>query len=720
MVPAVQAGGQVGHRRMSSLRSTTLNFFKGNNKVSQLQYSTSLRRNELTINSQLPITEENVSPTTTGPPNRAGTEPTLSEKTMSRHHFSSTGVFEVGFGRGPPPPPLPASKRESSSAGGDDEDGNGSTITIGMDAREMSPSRQSEFDNMEEKLGSTTTQSARSKKRGQKLKMALSLLRRRSNTNLRRAYGDSVDGNSETSRDQETFFEPLLDPDYIEPAPSPTRATATPPGQLNQPRTNGFKFALIPRSHARQVLTKAPPQPPPDNRRPRRATVASVIFDPSGDPEHPRNSMWSGRPSSSQSGILKGMPQDEGDMSNGSLVNPDGTLVNGSAAPGGGLFPRPPSLQRHWSDGAQNNHGTASAMDKSGVSTPCLDQEPRPLSFSTVFNGYGGSMKITEAVSLETRVHELERQVTTLQNFITQHVEFPLQPRRTFSTGAPTNRDNRDRELLLRPPNDDRKFSKRSFSLSSAGSSEKLGSPELPSTPRNLYPPPRSADQRAPQYSPRTEQEREETLQALEGFRVNSENKRNTASTIKGPTLMHDDLIGTRSPSPTPIVSMAQYTGLVSQVKREQRARRKLEVQITNLQEQMSLVLHRQLLQSSASPTVADTMSLRPGDFSSIRRKASSEVPTPDLTPPRASPIGNFFTGFDSNMVDDDDSDDESVFVGLDADDNEIWETPAEGRESMISDSDSDRGFRETLSAFPSPQRTLSLSQLTHKSSLAR
>lgn len=205
-VQAVQAGGQAGHRRMSSLRSTTLSFFKGNNKGSQLQHSTSLRRNELTINSQLPIMEENVSPTAIGPPSRADTEPTLSEKTMSRHHFSSTGVFEVGFGRGPPL--LPAPKRESSSAGGDDEDG--STITIGMDAREMSPSRQSEFDNMEEKLGSTTTQSARSKKRGQKLKMALSLLRRRSNTNLRRAYGDSVDGNSETSRDRETFFVSLF------------------------------------------------------------------------------------------------------------------------------------------------------------------------------------------------------------------------------------------------------------------------------------------------------------------------------------------------------------------------------------------------------------------------------------------------------------------------------------------------------------------------------
>jgi len=431
--------------------------------------------------------------------------------------------------------------------------------------------------------------------------------------------------------------------------------------------------------------------------------------------------MWSGRPSSGQSGILKGMSQDEGGMSSGSLVNPDGTLVNGTATPGGGLFPRPASLQRHWSDGARNDHGTVSVVDRSGVSTPCIDQEPvRPLSFSPMFNGYGGSMKITEAVSLETRVQELETQVATLQNFITQHVEFPLQPRRTFSTGAPTNRDNGDRELLLGPPTDDRKFLKRSYSFSSAGSSEKLGSPELPSTPRNLCPPPRSADQRVPQYSPRTEQEREETLQALEGFRVNAESKRNTASTIKGPTLMRGDLIETRSPSPTPIVSMAQYTGLVSQVKREQRARRKLEAQIANLQEQMSLVLHRQLLQSSASPTIADALSLRPGDFSSIRRKTSSEVPTPDLTPPRASPVSHMFTGFDSSMVGDDDSDGESVFMGIDADDNEIWETPAEERESMISDSDSDRGFRETLSAFPSPQRTLSLSQLTHKSSLAR
>lgn len=121
---------------------------------------------------------------------------------------------------------------------------------------------------------------------------------------------------------------------------------------------------------------------------------------------------------------------------------------------------------------------------------------------------------------------------------------------------------------------------------------------------------------------------------------------------------------------------------------------------------------------------------LRP-DFGSIRRKTSSEVPTPDLTPPRTSPTnyhaipGNLFNGFDSDLMIGDsdyenDDDDGGLFLGVDADDNEVWETPAEEMESMLHDSDSDRIFRETLSAFPSSQpRTMSLSQLTHKSSLA-
>lgn len=204
MVPTVPAGPPAGHRRMSSLRSTTLNFFKGNTKGSQLQYSSSLRRNELTISSPLPITEENVSPTTRGPPSRAVTDPMLSEK---RHYFpASAGFFEAGFGRGL----IPASEKASSI--GDDDDDNESTITAGVESRQMSPSRQSDFDR--KVAGSATaTQSARSKKRGAKLKMALSLLRRRSNTNLRRAYGDPVDDTSETSRDRETFFVSI----YISP-----------------------------------------------------------------------------------------------------------------------------------------------------------------------------------------------------------------------------------------------------------------------------------------------------------------------------------------------------------------------------------------------------------------------------------------------------------------------------------------------------------------------
>jgi hypothetical protein len=146
-----------------------------------------------------------------GPPSRADTEPMLSEK---RHHFpSSAGFFEVGFGRRL----IPGSEKASSVGDNDgdddddddDDDGNESTITAGVESRQMSPSRQSEF---EHKMAdsATTTQSARSKKRGAKLKMALSLLRRRSNTNLRRAYGDPPDETCETSRDRETFFVRIL------------------------------------------------------------------------------------------------------------------------------------------------------------------------------------------------------------------------------------------------------------------------------------------------------------------------------------------------------------------------------------------------------------------------------------------------------------------------------------------------------------------------------
>lgn len=509
-----------------------------------------------------------------------------------------------------------------------------------------------------------------------------------------------------------------MDPDFIDTENTPSRVSS--PSTVRaapQPKSSGFKFAFSARNHNRQVLTK---QPPVETRRPRRATVASVVFDAtsSRDPERPRTSVWSTlspRPSSSQSVIPKNMQSEDG---MGGFVNSNG----GPGTPGGGLFPRPASLQRHWSDGPRHqrdNSGVSNTDSSPNGHSRTTNQETnqvRPLSFGAMLNGYS-TMKITEAVTLETRVRELEEQVSTLQNFITQSDFRP--GRRNFSTAtAPEHLP--DHNTLNVP-----KFTQRTYSISSAGSSDKVDSSEFPSTPRNLGPPPRPGDQGTSKvrgYSPHAAQRREETLQALEGNREDMGSRRDTSSTIRAPNSTG------RSPSPPPSVSLAQFTGLVAVVKREQRARRRLEAQIANLQEQMALVLHRQLL-SSASPTATDASAgrLRP-DFSSIRRKTSSEVPTPDLTPPRTSPTnyhaipGNLFTGFDSELMDESDyeNDDESLFIGVDADDNEVWETPAEEREHMLDDSDSDRVFRETLSAFPSPQpRTMSLSQLTHKSSLA-
>lgn len=695
---STSSAAPMGHRRISSFRTSTFNFFKGNSKGS-LHTSGSIRRNEVTISNPLPYTEENVSPTTASPPSRADTEPTISH----RHKFPA--VFEIGPSRAV----QGINTRGASSMVDEESDIENGSITVGMDLRDMSPSRQTQTDpesSTDDRKAASP--SSRSKTKGAKLKMALSLLRRRSNNNLRRAYVDPVDERYESTDERSPFIEPLMDPDFIDRSNAGSRLSSAPSTVRPQPKSSGFKFAFTARNHNRQVLTK---QPPEDMRRPRRATVASLVPDPSmpQDPERPRTSVWSTspRPNSSQSVI----PKEE--------VNGDGT----PGTPGGGLFPRPASLQRNWSDGPRHHRdasGVSNADSCGGDPSRPASQAPdhgRPASFAGMLNGYS-SMKITEAMSLETRVKELEKEVETLKEFITQNSSIPL--RRNFSTVPGISDPN-----TLGVP-----AFLRSLSISSAGSSDKVDSSEFPSTPKNLGAPPRPE---GPLKARTSAQKREEALQALEGNREDTRSKRDTSSTIRAPKSTERS---TSPLTPSTTVSISQYTGLVSLVKREQRARRKAEAQISNLQEQMALVLHRQLLSSSPTDTVHSSSRLRTG-FGSIRRKTSSEVPTPDLTPPRTSPTnyhaipGNLFTGFDSEAgIDESDyeNDDGSLFIGVDADDNEIWETPAEDRESMIGDdSDSDRIFRETMSAFPSPggrssdtQRTMSLSQLTHKSSLAR
>lgn len=195
MVPTSSAA-PMGHRRISSFRTSTFNFFKGNSKGS-LHSSGSIRRNEITISNPLPYTEENVSPTTASPPSRADTEPTISH----RHKFPA--VFEIGPSRAV----QGINTRGTTSIVGEESDTGEGSITVGMDLRDLSPSRQTQTDTescTDDKKAASP--SSRSKTKGAKLKMALSLLRRRSNNNLRRAFADPVEERYESTDEREPFI----------------------------------------------------------------------------------------------------------------------------------------------------------------------------------------------------------------------------------------------------------------------------------------------------------------------------------------------------------------------------------------------------------------------------------------------------------------------------------------------------------------------------------
>jgi hypothetical protein len=181
---------------------------------------------------------------------------------------------------------------------------------------------------------------------------------------------------------------------------------------------------------------------------------------------------------------------------------------------------------------------------------------------------------------------------------------------------------------------------------------------------------------------------------------------------------------------------MAEYTGIVAMVKREQKARRRLEQQVAALQEQMAAVLHRQLIADSTqsrSPLLENVSPRRRHhhpDFNALHRKASSEVPTPDITPPPSSSSNaaqrqsaNLFTSFDSGGASPGSDDGHSTvnsFYDANRTHSDAWQTPSEEKENMLERTDSVSTFGETLLDFPPPgggSRTLSLSQLTLKSS---
>ncbi|KAF8443460.1 hypothetical protein BGX38DRAFT_759919 [Terfezia claveryi] len=243
---------------------------------------------------------------------------------------------------------------------------------------------------------STEVSAANSKKKGVKLRMAaFNILKMKSSSFLRKTQ----DGHEQQGITRRR--------DSVDPFPSSL-------GGMTLSRSSTAAAAGT-------ASTSAPPRRgrlqkplPTDLLNRRRSTGVEPIREDRVDPIESRPQDWEQvvrRPSSSQS-------SHPGGAARGDDVAQDPSIVTGGNVPGG-LYPRPPSLKRHWSDGPQGRRGSASQTPGSPPRAATEGSDgPRPLSF---FNHYG-SMKITEAVTLESRVRDLESQVAMLKTYVTTHV----------------------------------------------------------------------------------------------------------------------------------------------------------------------------------------------------------------------------------------------------------------------------------------------------------
>ncbi|KAI5777204.1 hypothetical protein EDC01DRAFT_732559 [Geopyxis carbonaria] len=547
---------------------------------------------------------------------------------------------------------------------------------------------------------------SRGKTAGAKLRLALSLLRRRSNPNLRRAYVEPIKEAEERENSWGPFNEPLLDPDLVEPrdlAPKRSDSSSRQGKKISSSKSHGFKFTLPSRSGTtRQVLTKVAPRE--TSLRPRRATVASERVD-----SHSQvNTLWNdfeARPRSSQSTDIAIAPEEP---SSDSIFSRESTALGGSS-PGGGLFPRPASLQRNWNDGLPKPEISVRhpAIDRiSSMSSARITNidRVRPVSFGGMPTGnHYENMKITEAASLENRVKELEAKVASLEGLThecTRHQhESPLglQPSESYSAISQSRTSNQS-----------------DLGQHQINSTEVYGTQDYTEPENNL-----------------NLQNIQNTFHTMEGFPIDPENKRNTISTIRAPMSRRSEISASFDGSsvPSSSISPAEYTGMVSMFKKEHRARKKLESQVAALQEQMATVLHRQLTAQSGPHTTKvhhhDLSVLSRPEFNRLHSQCSNEdVQTPDLTPPPASlnqDSSHLFTSFDSEMVTDTDNETDD-----DTDNNrihrtskrhnrrDVWESPSQENENML-DQASDCSSRDKGQDLNG--RTLSLSLLTQKCS---
>ncbi|RPA84498.1 hypothetical protein BJ508DRAFT_323414 [Ascobolus immersus RN42] len=435
--------------------------------------------------------------------------------------------------------------------------------------------------------------SERPKRRSTKFKMALSLLRRRSNSNMRKGQEDQP---------EESPREP------------PQCVVESRPGSTSPLHRNGPPPSRSSRGSVRlQKLHKQPSILTP--RRRATVDVASVVAEEGPedvlemrqDPNH-----WESeriRAISSHSSLpLTPVASRADDDVRSSVGNED--LLAAAAEQYTILQPRPSSARRHlkqrtsvWSSredtsSRQGNYLTIEEADRHKMGS--RDRTGSRASSRTSFAGIQNS----NSSELESRVRELEMQVASLQIFISNHVQGQR-------LKTPTNSISRPSRFAAR-----RRFSSPSLKVATTEPAEQQTPSERSPIKARFQLPPVAAPLRA-----------QEDINS-------STSKTRTEALITDPGL--DESFTTLMPNNR--LNETQYTGLITMLQREQSARRRLESQVTKMHEQMAMLLERTMY-SGDHPSTYSVNDMHD------HRKTSTGVPTPELTPPRPRLPSDAFDG---------------------------------------------------------------------------
>jgi hypothetical protein len=275
------------------------------------------------------------------------------------------------------------------------------------------------------------------------------------------------------------------------------------------------------------------------------------------------------------------------------------------------LQPRPSSARRHlkkrssvWGSKEDTSSRPSNYLTIEEADRHRIGSRDRTGSRASSRTSFAGNYNNSNPSELESRVRELEMQVASLQIFISNHVQGQR-------LKTPTNSISRPARFARR------RFSSPSLKIDTA---EKIDL-EAPSQRSPI----KTRFQITPIATPLKSLENDDSA-AL---------KTRAETLITDPGL--DESFTTLMPSNR--INETQYTGLITMLQREQSARRRLESQVTKMHEQMAILLQRTMYGSDHLSTYSVN------NMNDLRRKPSTEVPTPELTPPRPRLPSDAFDG---------------------------------------------------------------------------